>query len=97
MIRQPHPAKTCVASTPSETARHLHSEAAGVHARTAVGVAVLPLDAPVEVGLIVGVPLKRGAQARRVHRSDEHGNPIPHPSHAQRSEPKTKRRNRQEI
>ncbi|CUR60613.1 putative endoribonuclease L-PSP (protein synthesis inhibitor) [metagenome] len=55
-----------VASTPDFTsqpavangASHLFGEAfgdAGVHARSAVGVSVLPLDAPVEVEIIVEV------------------------------------------
>ena len=55
-----------VASTPEFTsqpavangASHLFGEAfgdAGVHARSAVGVSVLPLDAPVEVEIIVEV------------------------------------------
>lgn len=36
---------------------------AGVHARSAVGVTVLPLDAPVEVELVVQVAPSRAAQA----------------------------------
>jgi len=39
----------------SETLIHIWGDANGKHARTAIGVAELPLDAPVEIELVVEV------------------------------------------
>jgi len=39
----------------SETLIHIWGDVNGKHARTAIGVAELPLDAPVEIELVVEV------------------------------------------
>ena len=53
-------------------ARRRSSATPGVHARSAVGVAVLPLDAPVEVELVGRDRLKRGADRGRDPQAGRH-------------------------
>ena len=48
------PSSRCIANGASRLLGDIFGDA-GRHARSAVGVAVLPLDAPVEVELVVGV------------------------------------------